>query len=188
MFHNLITTLNIPPVINVVMLKNIKNENYSENVNLFLYNKDKKILMSLNKKKFWFDNETNSLSFKKKFLNYEEKKNINKITNFMKSLDLYFYSKIKFKGKGFRIRFFKKIRFVKFFFGKSHRSQIFYKKIIVKRINKYKFIMKNINKGVLIKNKKITVKIRPVNLYTLRGIRCSRQMIGKRKGKKGTYI
>lgn len=176
--------INIPPVINNVILKN-KTDN---NINMVIYNNNKKMIISLSEKKFKFDHETNSLLIIKNYLNYEDKKNINKFNNFLKSWDMYFFNKIKFKGKGFRIRFFKRIRLVKFFFGKSHKSYIFYKKTIVKRINKYKFIIKNINKSVLMRNKKMTTNIRPMNLYTLRGIRCTRQMIGKRKGKKGTYI
>lgn len=177
--------IHIPPIINVIIFKS---NNYVKNINVFLYNSDKKIILSFNKRKFKFDPETNTLVVERRFLNYEDRKNINKFHNFIKSWDMYFFNKIKFKGKGFRIRFFKKIRLVKFFFGKSHKSFIFYKKIKVKRINKYKFLIRNINKNVLMMNKKMTTNIRPINLYTLRGIRCSRQIIGKRKGKKGTYI
>ena len=101
---------------------------------------------------------------------------------------MYLLSKIKFKGKGFRIRFFKKIKLVKFFFGKSHKSFIYFKNIIIKRINKYKFILKNINKQQLLINSSKVTNIRPINYYTLRGLRVSRQTIYKRKGKKGTYI
>lgn len=175
--------INIPPVIENIIFKDKNN-----NINMVIYNNNKKMIISLDEKKFKFDPETNSLLIIKNFLNYEDKKNINKFHNFLKSWDMYFFNKIKFKGKGFRIRFFKKLRLVKFFFGKSHKSYIFYKKTIVKRINKYKFLIKNINKSVLMRNKKMTTNIRPMNLYTLRGIRCTRQIIGKRKGKKGTYI
>lgn len=31
-------------------------------------------------------------------------------------------------------------------------------------------------------------KIKPINVYTLRGIRLSKQIIRKRKGKKSSYI
>ena len=98
------------------------------------------------------------------------------------------FKKIKFKGKGFRIRFLKKLKLVKFFFGKSHKTYIFFRNIILKKINKYKFILKGLNSENIIVNSKRITSIRPINFYTLRGLRESRQIIFKRKGKKGTYI
>ena len=86
------------------------------------------------------------------------------------------------------MRFFKKNKFVKFFFGKSHKTFILFKKLIMRRINKYKFILKSIKNNKIKINSNYAVNIRPLNLYTLRGIRTTRQIVFKRKGKKGTYI
>lgn len=86
------------------------------------------------------------------------------------------------------MRFFKKNKFIKFFFGKSHKTFVLFKFIIMRRINKYKFILKSINKEKLFKDSKYQNKIKKLNVYTLRGLRLSRQTIFKRKGKKGTYI
>lgn len=58
----------------------------------------------------------------------------------------------------------------------------------MKKINKYKFILKSLNIKKLNKNSNYAVNIKPLNLYTLRGLRLSKQIVFKRKGKKGTYI
>ena len=58
----------------------------------------------------------------------------------------------------------------------------------MKKINKYKFVLKGLNKNNVIWNSNLVTKIKPLNMYTLRGLRKTRQTIFKRKGKKGTYI
>lgn len=187
MNNNLI--INLPQNLNILLW--IKND---EILNIWLYNKEKnyKLALNLNYCKSYNDikinKNVNTITFSNNLLNYENNKIINFFNNFFKSWDTYFFEKIKFKGKGFRMRFFKKNKFVKFFFGKSHKTFLFFKNIKMKRINKYKFILRSINKNKLNVNKKYAVNIRPVNKYTLRGIRSSKQIIYKRKGKKGTYI
>ena len=72
--------------------------------------------------------------------------------------------------------------------GKSHLTIIKFNKINIKKVGKYKFIIKNLN-VIKIKQeiKKIT-KIKKINFFTLRGLRVSRQIVFKRKGKKSSYI
>lgn len=176
--------LNIPTSIKIVLWKN-------KNIfHFFLYNKNKKFSFytKSDESSFFLDIWSNSIVFDKKVLNDSPIMFNKLIHKFFKSWEIYFFTKIKFKGKGFRIRFFKKIKLVKFFFGKSHKTFIFFKKIRIKRINKYKFILKNINLNSLNLNSSKVVKIRKLNVYTLRGIRKSKQIVFKRKGKKGTYI
>ncbi len=62
------------------------------------------------------------------------------------------------------------------------------KKIKLKKITKYKFILKNLNFTKLKTNASKITKIKPINVYTLRGIRLAKQIIRKRKGKKSSYI
>lgn len=100
----------------------------------------------------------------------------------------YFCKKIKFKGKGFRLKIKKKHKAIKFLFGHSHLNILFIKNFKLKKCGKYKLTLKStlFNK-INVLAKKIT-NIKPVNVYTNRGIRISRQIIFKRKGKKGSYI
>lgn len=175
-------SINIPINIKIIIWK--KNE--IKIVYLISNNKILKICFSGNQIKIdkWF----NSLIIFKKGGVLREEKLKKKIKDFLKSWNLYFFSKIKFKGKGFRIKFFKKIKLIKFYFGKSHKTFVFLKNIFKKKINKYKFLLYSLNKKRVLTSSKIITGIKPINIYTLRGLRNSKQIIYKRKGKKGTYI
>lgn len=178
-------TLNLPPYINIVIFKQKDN-----NINIYLYNKLYFIYLNnlIDKNYYKYDSETNSLTIIKLNPNKNNSQSVNFLNQFLKSLDIYFFFKIKFKGKGYRIRFYKKNKIVKFYFGKSHITFFFFKKLILKKISKYKFIIKNPNPFNL-KNTAVKItKIKPINVYTLRGLRIARQTIYKRKGKKGSYI
>ena len=110
MFNNLI--INIPQNIKIIFW--VKKLN--KNLNIFLYNNNKKYKLNINtiSNLIRFDVNTNSIIIYNNNLNYTNKKVSNFFFNFLKSWDVFFFSKIKFKGKGFRMRFFKKNKFVKF--------------------------------------------------------------------------
>ena len=181
--------INIPFNTKVIMWKK-KKINEKENLNIFMFNnkKEYKLTVDINNKYLMFDKWTNTILIDKSKINFLNNK-INKIFNyFLNSWNSYFFNKIKFKGKGFRIKFFKKIKLIKFYFGRSHKTFVLLNKIKRKRINKYKFLLIGLNKTNVVNNVVKVVKIKPINIYTLRGLRCSKQIIFKRKGKKGTYI
>lgn len=75
-----------------------------------------------------------------------------------------------------------------FFFGASHINTFIINNMIIKKINKYKFLIKSINLCNLNKLSKQIINIRKINFYTLRGLRNSRQILIKRKGRKGTFM
>lgn len=113
---------------------------------------------------------------------------LKKLENFLFSWDNYFYEKIKFTGKGYRITFRKKKKLIIFFFGHSHDTIMVFRSLILKQPHKYKFL---IIKNSLYKLKQLVskiTKIKPMNIYTKRGLRNSRQIIKKRKGKKSTFF
>lgn len=179
--------LYIPTTFEIISYKNKKTKN---NLTIILYNKNISITLLGKISSVRIDLESYCLKFKKPqntdniYSNYF----FNEFNKYLKTFEIYFFFKIKFKGKGFKIKFTKKIKLIKFFFGRSHITFYKLKKIKLKKINKYKFIIKSFN---LSKLKKIASKItyiKTVNLYTLRGIRISRQFISKRKGKKSSYI
>lgn len=165
--------------------------------NLIFIKKNNKLILTIffKKKKFilfnsntlknlYFNKNTNTIVIKKK---NEEIINSN-LNNFLLLWKYFLFTKIKFKGKGYKITFNKKKTNINFFFNKSHINILFLKKIILKKIIKNKFILINKNKK---KNKdlsKLILSIRKINLYTLRGLRNSKQIIYKRKGKKSSYI
>jgi ribosomal protein L6P/L9E len=174
----------IPPQFNLVFIKN------NEFIKINLYNKNYKFNFFIkNKHSDLYINKYNNC-VKIEHKNTFNTQNLvnNTLYNFLKSIDIYEFVKIKFKGKGFKIGFYKNKNIMNFFFGSSHINTFLIKDTIIKKINKYKFILKS-NSIVKLNtvSKKIT-KIRYINFYTLRGLRKSRQQIIKRKGRKGTFM
>ena len=99
------------------------------------------------------------------------------------SLNFYFIAKFKFKGKGYRIFRRKDNKFIKFFFGHSHMRFIKFRFAHLLKPHKYKFLIfsnsiSKIKKTIILVN-----SVKPLNLYTKRGIGFTRQIIYKRKGK-----
>lgn len=178
-------SVHIPTSFDLIFLKK-KNNN---NLTIILYNKNISITLACNNT-VKLDLESYCIKIKKNKndnifnLNY----NFNEVNKYLKTFELYFFIKIKFKGKGFKIKFNKKLKLIKFYFGRSHITFVKLKKIKLKKITKYKFLLKSLNLAKLKKNSSKITYIKPVNLYTLRGIRMSRQLIRKRKGKKSSYM
>lgn len=176
--------LYIPISFNIIVMESKKNKN---DLTIILYNSTHTINILGDKKKTKIDLESYSIKIKFNF-NYDNNYNVKLFNNFIKTFENYFFLKIKFKGKGFKIKFNKKLKLIKFYFGKSHITFFKLKKIKLKKITKYKFMLKNLNFSKLKKKASEMTYIKPVNVYTLRGIRLSRQFISKRKGKKSSYI
>jgi len=179
-----ISNINIPVSFNIILLENKKN---NKDLTIILYNKLYSITLVIDKKKIKIDLESYSIKINTN-INYNNNLNFKQINKFFKTFEFYFFIKIKFKGKGFKIKFNKKLKIIKFYFGKSHITLFKLRKIKLKKITKYKFILKNLNFMKLKTNATKITKIKPINVYTLRGIRLSKQIIRKRKGKKSSYI
>lgn len=117
------------------------------------------------------------------------KKNIKKINLLKKqyflSKILFFFKKLIFKGKGFKI---KKINsnLIVFFFGHSHLKLFYNKNFIIKKYlkNKYLFFSTNLKKLKLISTFLLTIK--KISWYTKRGLRLKKQIVQKRSGKKSS--
>jgi ribosomal protein L6P/L9E len=107
---------------------------------------------------------------------------------FLKNIHTGFFIKIKFIGKGFRIQSFKKKKVINFTFGHSHMYKVFMQDLFFKRLSKYKYFFKTKN-IFLLNNLKINLlKIKPLNEYTLRGLRLAKYTVVKRKGRKSPNI
>lgn len=178
-----ITSLYIPTSLNIIILNNTQ-----FNLNsIILYNNTNYFFFYLNKKNYNLDLDVFCIHIYNQYLT-NNVYFINNINSFLKTIESYFFIKIKFKGKGFKIKFFKKLKLVKFFFGRSHITFYKFKNIKLLRISKYKILIKNLNLSkIKMLARKIT-NIKPLNIFTQRGLRSSRQIVLKRKGKKGSYI
>lgn len=174
----------LPPQFEIVLLK--KNNKLIFN----LYNKNYNFKFFINSQKsFVFLNKFNNIIKIKHKTVFNNQTLINStFNNFIKLVDIYEFVKIKFKGKGFKIGFYKNKNIMNFFFGASHINTFLVKNTIIKKISKYKFILKSINNVDLNNLSKNIINIRKINYYTLRGLRKSRQILIKRKGRKGTFM
>lgn len=152
------------------------------------YNNNKKIKLNFNINQINYDMEINALKINIKKPSLILKKSINLINKILFSFEDYFFKKIKFKGKGFRLRIKKRKKAIKFLFGHSHLNILFLKNVKLKKSGKYKFVIKNSQSEQLNKISKKICLIKPINVFTNRGIRQHRQIIFKRKGKKGSYM
>ena len=173
----------LPPNINVTMLKK------QSSTILYIYSKTYfyKISETEGTQKLFLDKETNTISFLTFKKNPYTKLYISLLHNFLFSLNYYFFTKIKFTGKGYRMAFRKKKKIINFYFGHSHNTIIMFRSIILKKPHKYKFLVFSNSKKKLIFLNKMILNIKPINIFTKRGLRNSRQIIFKRTGKKAGY-
>lgn len=127
-------------------------------------------------------------------LNYEILSNRKKNLKAIKSLQQFtfklsscYYKKLRFLGKGYKIKKSKKKKSFKLYFGRSHRQYLFSGGLRFKKLSKYRLYLLTNNKKRLNRIMNLTLKAKPLNRYTKRGFRCTRQFILKRPGKKSTY-
>lgn len=135
-----------------------------------------------------FSGQSQSYTVKSSNIKNNFKNNFKFLNFFLKNIHTAFFLKIKFIGKGFRIQSFKKKRVINFTFGHSHMYKLFMQKIFFKRLSKYKYIFKFKAINTLNNLKINLLKIKPLNEYTLRGLRLSKYRIVKRKGRKSPNI
>ena len=111
--------------------------------------------------------------------------------NLYKNYFLYwnvFFIKIKLIGKGFRIQYFNKYNCINYTFGHSHVYMSIQNKIFTKKTGKYKYIFFHIYKHAIYKFKEKLNRVKPLNAYTLRGLKVFKLKVIKRKGRKSPNI
>ena len=105
---------------------------------------------------------------------------------FLNQFSLFFFRKIKFSGKGYRIyKGYRNILALQF--NKSHRVYSFFYYLGFKLLNKYNAIFFSKNTFFLNPFLYNFKYIRNINIFTLRGIRFSNQLIFKKIGKISSY-
>ncbi len=100
---------------------------------------------------------------------------------------LFYYTKIRFTGKGYKIKKIKKKKSFKLYFGRSHFNYVFAGGVNLKRLTKYRLLIigNNTKKNNIIK--RLVCSARPLNKFTKRGLRPLKYFILKRPGKKTNY-
>jgi hypothetical protein len=96
------------------------------------------------------------------------------------------FKKLKFKGKGYYI--YKNYRnTVTPQFGHSHRIYVYSFFTSIKFLSKTSILLFGINKSDICKSSQQIKQLRPINIFTGRGVRFSKQIIYKKAGKISTY-
>ena len=97
-----------------------------------------------------------------------------------------FFIKLKFKGKGYYI--FKNQRnTITPQFGFSHRIYVYSYSTIVKFLTKTKVFLFGLSKCDLLTSSYSIKAMRPINIFTGRGVRFSKQLVYKKTGKVSSY-
>lgn len=97
-----------------------------------------------------------------------------------------FFKKLRFRGKGFYI--YKNSRnTVAMQFGYSHRVRVQLYFLSLKFITKTSIFLYGINKQNLARSSFMLKNVRPINIFTGKGIRFTRQIVYKKTGKVGSY-
>lgn len=97
-----------------------------------------------------------------------------------------FFYKLKFKGKGYYI--YKNIRnTIAMQFGYSHKIRLFLFFINIKFLSKTSILIFGLNKINLLHSGLNFKNFRPINIFTGKGIRFSKQIIYKKTGKISSY-
>lgn len=174
----------LPVYFNFLCLK----KRNKKTIHIYVYNNIIFLKLKIPYKDLFINKSTNNIKLYFNMFNSNNNYLNNTINNFLKELYNYNFLKIKFKGKGYKIKIFRKRKIIQFFFGVSHIKLVSLKKIILKKLTKYKFFMKSKNIQTLKRISSKIVNIRRINPYTLRGLRISKMVIIKRKGKKGVWI
>jgi len=97
-----------------------------------------------------------------------------------------FFKKLRFRGKGFYI--YKNFRnTIAMQFGYSHRVRVHLYHLSVKFITKTSIFLYGINNQSLFFSSFVLKNVRPINIFTGKGIRFTRQIVYKKTGKVGSY-
>lgn len=147
---------------------------------IYLYNIKNFLLLNLQNYNIFFNLSLNIIKLKKQLI-YNQKINKNFLNNFLFIWENFFFSKIYFIGKGFKLKKFKTSLY--FNFNTSHINFILLKKLIIKKIQKKKLLIFSKNLNYLKQINKTIINIKKINPYTKRGLRKTKQIIYKKKNK-----
>lgn len=149
---------------------------------LYLYNNDYFFSITFSKNQAIIINEdSNTITIDNRDFNNKLNLSNHEFDKFLYSWDNFFFNKIKFTGKGFKWK--KKNTNLFLFFNRAHKCFFIGNNIILKRLSKSKIILLKNNYNHLIHDSILIKTIRSNNIFTKRGLRFSRQIVLKKKGK-----
>lgn len=181
-------------MLNLRFTRNYKNYTYllkKQNTTIVVINNENTIIRQsiLNKQcDVHFDPNTATINLKTNAIDLYNKNRLFKYNYKLSQIYKGFFKKIKFTGKGFRLTSYKRKRIIEFIFGHSHIYLLFIKSVFYKRYNKYKYILYSKNAQILKNVAREISRVKKLNLYTLRGLRETKTIVVKRKGRKSPNL
>jgi hypothetical protein len=136
--------------------------------------------------KIYYDPHTSCYFFKDYYRNTFFLLFWKKFQKIFHSFTRIFFRKIKFKGKGYYI-YKNKRNTIAMRFGYSHIKRLFFFFTYVKFLSKTSIIIFGINSTSINKASTILTNVRPINIFTSKGVRFTRQIIYKKQGKISSY-
>lgn len=172
---------------NFIFIKNKINFKF-KNFIIYVYNDIYFFNMFVNQQfnYLYYDRQLNILKFNFLYNNNFYKTYWYWMKNLFYSFNLFFFKKIKFKGKGYYI--FKNNRNTLVFqFGYSHKINIYFYYLTIKFLTKTSIMIFGLNKNELTNSSYQFLNIKKINIFTSKGIRFAKQIVYKKPGKISTY-
>jgi hypothetical protein len=119
---------------------------------------------------------------------YQEANTLRRIQQFLFMLSYWRYVRVYYTGKGYKIRKYQTQNLLSFFFGACHIKVLNIPDYILKFKRRRSFSLYYKSTSLLKYNLNQITLIRPLNLYTQRGLKHSKQIIYKKPKRKATFI
>ena len=155
---------------------------------IFLYTKSYFFNLTLlsNLQHFNYDPQTRQLAFSHLVSPYTYRMFTELIFSTMSRFDRPFFQKIKFQGKGYYV--YKTGRnTIAPQFGYAHRIYVYAQAVSVKFLSKTKIMVFGLSKLDVIAISNSVKAVKPINIFTGRGVRFARQVVYRKTGKVSSY-
>lgn len=154
----------------------------------YLYNSEYYVNFALFGKALpvYYDTQTHSLSCKIFGSPYNYQSYLKTLSDCLSRFSRPFFLKVRFKGKGYYM--YKTQRnTIAPQMGYAHRVYVYSSAITVKFLSKTKILLFGLSKRDVMQSAYSLARVKPINIFTGRGVRFARQVIYRKTGKVGAY-
>ena len=133
-----------------------------------------------------YDSQLSMFSFSHWHVSYCYYSYLKTIINLFDRFSLPFFKKIRFKGKGYYM-YKGRRNTIAPQFGYAHRVYVYGFMASVKFLSKTKILVFGLSSNDVFHISNSVKNVKPINIFTGRGVRFSRQIVYRKKGKVSTY-
>ncbi len=134
----------------------------------------------------YYDKQTHTLNFKLLNPSYNYQAYLKMISDLLSRFSRPFFLKIRFKGKGYYM-YKTRRNTIAPQMGYAHRVYVYANAINVKFLSKTKILLFGLSKQDVFLAGYSLLRVKPINIFTGRGVRFARQVIYRKTGKVGAY-